>query len=197
MRFGFDIDDTLISLREYAFHIYNKKLNQNVPSHVFQAIQRVEIHDVFGLTDEQGKEMWNSSREEIYFSSCPAYPFAIETLQNLHAQGHEIYYITARDEQFGERTKQWMVEKGFPVDDNRFYYGMKDEEKVEIINRLKLDYYVDDKPSVLDTLHSSNVKAIVKDQPYNQHLTVPRITCWSDFEIIINKHVNTKSEAPF
>ncbi len=28
MRFGFDIDDTLINLREHAFQLYNKKLNQ-------------------------------------------------------------------------------------------------------------------------------------------------------------------------
>ena len=26
MKFGFDIDDTLIDLRRHAFHIYNKKL---------------------------------------------------------------------------------------------------------------------------------------------------------------------------
>ena len=35
MRFGFDIDDTLINLREHAFNIYNKKLNQNVPIDIF------------------------------------------------------------------------------------------------------------------------------------------------------------------
>ncbi len=29
MKFGFDIDDTLINLREHAFHIYNKKLNKS------------------------------------------------------------------------------------------------------------------------------------------------------------------------
>ena len=28
MKFGFDIDDTFINLREHAFHIYNKKLNK-------------------------------------------------------------------------------------------------------------------------------------------------------------------------
>ena len=37
LRFGFDIDDTLIDLRGYAFQLYNKKLNQNVGLDVFQA----------------------------------------------------------------------------------------------------------------------------------------------------------------
>lgn len=53
MRFGFDIDDTLINLREHAFHIYNKKLSQKLDSSVFQSIKRVEIHEPFGLTDEE------------------------------------------------------------------------------------------------------------------------------------------------
>ena len=30
MKFGFDIDDTLINLREHAFNLYNKKLEKNV-----------------------------------------------------------------------------------------------------------------------------------------------------------------------
>ena len=73
MKFGFDIDDTLINLREYAFNLYNKKLGKNVALDVFQELKRVEIHEAFGLTDEQGSDMWNSSLEEIYYTSCPAF----------------------------------------------------------------------------------------------------------------------------
>lgn len=192
MRFGFDIDDTLIKLREYAFHIYNSKLNQNVPFHIFQEIKKVEIHDVFGLTAEQGKEMWKNAMEEIYFTSCPAYPYAIETLQDLHDQGHEIFYITARPKEHSERTKRWMIENGFPVHPERFYCGMQDHEKVQIIQQLQLDYYVDDKPAVLDTLNQDEVKILVKDQPYNQHLDVPRITEWTDLQEIIKTNTGSK-----
>ena len=77
MKFGFDIDDTLINLREYAFNLYNKKLEKNVGLDVFQELKRVEIHEAFGLTDEQGSDMWNSSLEEIYYTSCPPFPDAI------------------------------------------------------------------------------------------------------------------------
>ena len=67
MKFGFDIDDTLINLREHAFQIYNKKLNQNVEVDLFHALDKVEIHELFGMTAEQGSEMWNGSLEEIYY----------------------------------------------------------------------------------------------------------------------------------
>ena len=40
MKFGFDIDDTLINLREHAFTIYNKKLNKNVPIEDFHALKQ-------------------------------------------------------------------------------------------------------------------------------------------------------------
>lgn len=189
MRFGFDIDDTLINLREHAFNIYNKKLNQNVPVEIFHDLKRVEIHEPFGLTDLQGKEMWNSSLEEIYYTSCPAFPDAVETLQALEKKGHEIYYITARPKDHGERTKEWMRDNGFPVNDTRFFYGMQDHEKVEIIKKLHLDYYFDDKPEVLNTLLNESIKIFLRDQSYNRHLNLPRIVNWSELEEIITEKV--------
>ena len=189
MKFGFDIDDTLINLREHAFTIYKRKLNQNVPIEDFHNLQRVEIHEPFGLTDKQGKEMWNSSLEEIYYTSCPAFPSAVETLQQLEKSGHEIYYITARPKEHGERTKVWLKENGFPVHDEKFYYGMQDHEKVEIIKKLHLDYYFDDKPEILNTLLNESIEVFLLDQSYNRNTNFPRIENWSDLEKIINEKI--------
>lgn len=185
MRFGFDIDDTLINLREHAFNIYNKKLGKNIALDVFHALNKIEIHEPFGLSGEQGKEMWNRSLEEIYYTSCPPYPSAVETLQGLDKQGHEIYYITARPKEHGERTKEWLKGNGFPVRDDRFFYGMQDHEKVQIIKKLKLDYYFDDKPEVLNTLMDESLQVFFKDQSYNRHLEIPRILNWADLKDII------------
>lgn len=187
MKFGFDIDDTLINLREHAFNIYNKNLKQNIPIDVFHKLNRVEIHEPFGLSEEQGKEMWNTSLEEIYYTSCPPFPNAVETLQQLDKQGHEIYYITARPKAHGERTKEWFKQQGFPVHDDRFYYGMQDDEKVQIIKKIKLDYYFDDKPEVLNTLINETSKVFVKDQSYNRHLDIPRIVNWTELNEISKK----------
>ena len=101
----------------------------------------MEIHEAFGLTDEEGSAMWNSSLEEIYYTSCPAFPNAIEVLNELDKEGHEIYYITSRPKEHGERTKKWMMEKGFPVQDQRFFYGMQDDEKVHFIQKLQLGLF--------------------------------------------------------
>ena len=100
-------------------------------------------------------------------------------------EGHEIYYITSRPKEHGERTKKWMIEKGFPVQDDRFFYGMQDDEKVHIIQKLQLDYYFDDKPAVLNTLSNDSLKVIVKDQSYNRHLDIPRLKHWADFKSIL------------
>ena len=185
MKFGFDIDDTLINLREHAFNLYNKKLGKNVGLDVFQELKRVEIHEVFGLTDDQGSDMWNSSLEEIYYTSCPPFPDAIDTLQELVNKGHEIYYITSRPKEHGERTKNWMIENGFPVQNDRFFYGMQDDEKVHIIQELQLDYYFDDKPAVLMTLNNEKLKVIVKDQSYNRHLDILRLKHWSELKELL------------
>jgi uncharacterized protein len=188
MKFGFDIDDTLIGLREHAFNLYQKKLGHSVSMDVFNALDRVEIHTAFGLTDQEGKEMWNSSLEEIYYTDCPPYPGTTEALQQLDSEGHEIYYITARAAEHGEHTKEWMKQQGFPVRDGHFFCGMKDADKVETISKLQLDYYVDDKPEVLETLAGSMVHVLVKDQSYNRHLDMPRIKQWAELKDLIQNH---------
>ncbi|SNZ15402.1 hypothetical protein SAMN05421503_2624 [Terribacillus aidingensis] len=188
MKIGFDIDDTLINLREHAFHLYNKKMNQQIPLAVFHKLERVEIHEPFGLTEEQGRDMWNASLEEIYYTTCPPFPNAVELLQEFERDGHEIYYITSRPKEHGERTKAWMQALGFPVKNEQFFYGMKDEEKNNIMKELQLDYYFDDKPEVLNTLlNESDTKVFVKHQSYNQNVQLPRISELSEIrELITN-----------
>lgn len=186
MKFGFDIDDTLIDLRAHAFSLYNKKLGKNITIEAFHALDRVEIHEPFGLTDVEGSAMWNSSLDEIYFTDCPIFEAALETLQTLHQQGHEIYYITSRPKQHCQQTQQWMKAQGFPVEEGHFYCGMQDVEKVAIIKELDLDVYVDDKPAVLETLQGINTKVILKNQSYNQLVALPRLNHWHEFLGIIN-----------
>ncbi|GFZ77378.1 putative nucleotidase [Paenibacillus marchantiophytorum] len=185
MKFGFDIDDTLINLREHAFHIYNDRLQQNVGLDVFHALPSMEIHSAFGLTKEEGGKLWSSLRDDIYYSKCGVFPHAREVLHALVDQGHEVYYITARAKEHTDRTREWLIANDFPVTDGHFYCGMSDSEKVHIIDELKLDYYFDDKPTVLETLSHLPVNVYVKDRSYNQHLQIPRITAWDELLDII------------
>jgi uncharacterized HAD superfamily protein len=182
----------MIHLREHAFHIYNEKLGQQVELDKFHALDRVEIHELFGMSDEAGSKMWNDTLEQIYYTNCPAYPDAVETLVNLQQQGHEVYYITARPAEHRERTMNWLMEQGFPVTEERFYCGMKDQAKVNIIRDLQLDYYFDDKPDVLNTLTDDTLQVYVKTQSYNQHLTIPRLTNWLELKQIVDKNNDKK-----
>lgn len=186
MRLGFDIDDTLINLREHAFRLYNRKLGTQVDIARMRELNCIPIHEAFGMTAEEGKRIWGELREEIYFSDCPPYPEAVEALRELDWQGHEIYYITARSEGHCAKTLEWLTAAGFPVVPGRFYCGMGDAEKVHIIRELALDYYFDDKPAVLDTLAELAMKVYVRDQPYNRHLNVPRIHSWGELLELLN-----------
>ncbi|MBT2571400.1 HAD family acid phosphatase [Planococcus sp. ISL-110] len=189
MRFGFDVDDTLINLREYAFHYYQQQLGTRVDIDIFHALNRVEIHEAFGLSDEEGKSMWTHSLDFLYFTECPLYPGALELLKQLESDGHEIFYITSRPPEHTENTFSWLVKQGFPVERENFFCGMRDFEKAGIIKSLQLDYYFDDKPAVLDTLANEPVKVIVKDQSYNRHLDLPRVKSWSQLDGLINSEI--------
>ncbi|BBI31033.1 5' nucleotidase, NT5C type [Cohnella abietis] len=179
MKFGFDIDDTLLNLREHAFRLYNSKLNKQISIDVFHALTTIPIHDAFGLTVEEGRQMWNSHREEIFYSA-PPFAEAVQVLQELVSQGHEVYYVTARTVNHCERTKNGLIQLGFPVQEGSFYCGMGDTEKVHIIRDLGLDYYFDDKPAVLDTLTELDLIVYAKDNSYNRHMDIPRIMNWSE-----------------
>lgn len=181
MRLGFDIDDTLIQLREHAFVLYKQELQQHVTDETFRAIQRVEIHEPFGLTDEEGSALWQRMNEQVYFTNCPAYEGAKELLWQLKQDGHDIFYITARPVDSCMRTRQWMIDAGFPVDEGHFYCGMADDEKLAIIAELDLDVYVDDKPKILHSLKALRTISVLRDQPYNRNETFERITHWSEF----------------
>ncbi|WP_413300531.1 HAD hydrolase-like protein [Bacillus sp. 1P10SD] len=185
MKFGFDIDDTLINLREHAFHLYNKKLQKAVPIEAYHSLTTLEIHEPFGLSDQEGSRMWHDSLEEIYYTDCSPFPHAVEVLNELKLEGHEIYYITSRPVEHCERTRNWLVKAGFPVDEHSFYCGMKDSEKINIIQDLGLDYYFDDKPAVLGTLMESGSKVLMKNSSYNLHIQLPRIHCWSELKKIL------------
>lgn len=186
MKLGFDIDDTLINLRGHAFELYKKKLGRHVDDDSFLSCPTPEIHGLFGLTNEEGRRMWDSNREEIYFTTCPPYPHAVEVLQELDRQGHEIYYITARAKEYCQPTMEWIQKNGFPVRRDRFYCGMGDGEKVHIIERLGLDYYFDDKPAVINTLSNLQLRVYTKDQSYNKHLHhIPRIVSWDELRKIL------------
>ena len=185
MKFGFDVDDTLLNLREHAFHLYNKKLQQKVPIEAFHSLPTLEIHKPFGLSDQEGSKMWNDSLEEIYYTDCSPFPNAVEVINELKLAGHEVYYITSRPLVHCERSRNWLVKAGFPVDDASFYCGMKDSEKINIIKELELDYYFDDKPAVLETLMELGPRVIMKHSSYNQHIQLPRIHCWSELKDIL------------
>ena len=58
---------------------------------------------------------------------------------------------------------------------------MKDEEKINFIQELQLDYYFHDSPYVLKTLLNESVRVFIKDQPYNRSIHLPRFESWQDF----------------
>ncbi len=188
MRFGFDIDDTLIDLRRHAFSLYNQTFHQTLSMDVFEQIKRVEIHEPFGLTDEAGYEAWKAHLEAIYFTTCPSFPYAKEILQQLVADGHEVFYITARPKEYCARSKAWMKEQGYPIAEGHFFCGMEDAEKIATIQTLQLDVYVDDKPTVLRTLKDVQTLSIIRDQAYNRDETWTRLTDWREFLTLVNQY---------
>ncbi len=72
---------------------------------------RVAVSDIDGtLTTGEYAQVWDT----LLDISPEAHPGAPEALWALARKGFLIFYLTARPEFLGERTQQWLTERGFP-----------------------------------------------------------------------------------
>lgn len=181
MKLGFDIDCTLNNIHYHAVDVFNKVLGTKVTYKQVDKTKSIYFNEAFNMTLEERKNVWAANEYEIY-STCSPLPFAVETLNKWESEGHDIFYITARKNtaEIVTLTKDWLLHHGFPYKESQFHIGMKDEDKSSIIQFLKLDMFVDDKPSVIDTLIRDKVNFQIKDQPYNRHYSNRRILSWDD-----------------
>lgn len=186
MRFGFDLDDTIINLRDYALKIYSEELQQVPDRAHFERLTTIGIFDLFNMTKEQENELWHKLAPKIYSGPSELFPHAQATLTQLAAEGHDIFYITARESTHCTITEQWLQQRGLPLQKGHLYCGMADDEKAAIITDLKLDYYVDDKAPILHSIAHLATQPILKDQSYNQQAPFPRLYDWKDFFTLLN-----------
>ena len=52
---------------------------------------------------------------------------------------------------------------------------------------MRLGFDIDDKPAVLVTLGGLELRAYVRDNSYNRHLELPRITDWMELLDIVKE----------
>lgn len=163
MRIGIDIDDTLTSLSELFYTemqkwcIEKEKLNLSDEKILTKNIySNIKDYHLF----------WREVMEEkVLNMECKDGAKLI--IDKLLEEGHEIYLITARSndyyDNYIENTLEWLKNKN--INYTEAYFECTDKRKV--LNDLKIDIMIDDNKDVIDTALDLGIKGIIMNTFFN------------------------------
>ncbi len=78
---------------------------------LFHALDKVEIHELFGMTTNREARCGTVHWMKSITPHVPRIRMPWKYYKSLEREGHEIYYITARPKEHGQRTMEWMIEQ--------------------------------------------------------------------------------------
>ncbi len=185
MIIGVDIDNTIKDTHRAAVEVYNKKLNKSVK---VEDVKEFYLDKVYGLTRQEGRKLWRSLEEEIYQLGIPL-TNAAKVLNELAAEGHWIYFITARPKikNIEAITRKWLKKYGFPyIGDNLV---MNAQDKAKAARKLGVELFFEDAPNHLENLVQNQVPVVIVDAVYNRDFPVPlnRITDWEQVHQLVQE----------
>lgn len=175
MRLGIDIDGTIKYTHRAAIEIYNRVLDRDIKE---QDVTTYLLDEPYGLSDEEGRQLWLRLEAEIYQIGKPL-EHSANSLKRLEQEGCEIYYITARPNGriVQEITEEWLAKHNFPFA-NKLFMNSQDKARVALENGIEL--FFEDDPKHINNLITNGIPTVVMDWPYNRVVPseIPRIKDW-------------------
>jgi len=183
MHFGVDIDGTIKDTHRAAVEVYNKILNRSVR---VEDVTDFYLDRAFGLTREEGYQMWREWEEQIYSLGVPL-EHAPEVLTDLVSKGHRVTFITARPDlkNIEEVTRRWLKKHGFPYTGDNLV--MNAQDKAKVAKEMGVDLFFEDAPYHLENLVRNQIPTVIVDASYNQDFPHPlkRIRDWREVYAIL------------
>lgn len=185
MRIGIDIDGVINDLERFRAD-YGSKFGREFGKGHMIAPEQYAIADAFGWETEKRDAFWRSYLIDMVEQKPRR--FVKEILRKLKMEGHEIYILTARNNEGFENSKydgmmpkfveNWLTKHYLVYDHIVYTNGNKDayckEHQIEVM--------VEDKPDNVVSI-SKNIPVICYDAIYNHTLTgehIYRAYSWYD-----------------
>lgn len=130
--------------------------------------------------------------EEHMFANMPVMENASEVLWRLSKKGVHIIVVTHRlmIPGFGHNkvtiadTIEWLDKNNIPYRDICFIADKP---------RFQADLYIDDAEHNIVAMREAGIPAVVFDQKYNQKLSGPRVHNWLEFEVLVDRMLESGS----
>ena len=185
MRIGIDIDGVLTDIEQWQLDVGGKffsRFNKSVLNK-----DGYEITKIFNVSDELDSQFWNEYLYE-YVTKEPSRKYASEVIKKLKDDGNEIYIVTDRNNEDGEKMRKivvnWLAEQKIDYDEIIF----SPEDKKENCKKYNIDIMIEDKVDNINKI-SSIIPVICFHAGYNNECkgkNIYRVYNWYDIYNLIN-----------
>lgn len=190
MRIGIDIDDTVASTEDVlldAALLYDREVMGNKGIINPDAFL---IEDRFSWSKDVKTEFLRYSVKK-FFMDLGLKKGAVEIINKLASEGHEIYFVTYRtDEIFGDAYDfcyKWLNKNNFYFDKIIVNRG----DKGNVCREEKIDLLIDDRVRNCEDAIKNGADAIVFASKYNSNTNIRRIDNWQEiYKIITGEMIN-------
>jgi uncharacterized HAD superfamily protein len=175
---GFDIDGVVADTMKAFIRIAREEFGINYISK--EQITSYWIEECLPVPLDIIKSIINRLLADPFGIELEPLPGAREVLMRLAAHGR-LTFVTARPAK--EPIEAWLVSllSEVPREDIRVIATGHHLAKAEVLEELKLRYFIDDHLETCQDLHSRGIRTIVFDQPWNRgHTPFLRISSWED-----------------
>lgn len=196
MIIGIDLDNTLTEVQEdlnNAAYNYAKKLGKDIKTseNPFEKIKRNrDTYKKFNFSYEELKYFLENIHEEITNNAKPR-DGVVETIKRLRKQGHKIYIITARLDEFHNNdayllSKNWLDKSNIEYD--KLIVNAK--EKAPICKKERINIFIDDQINNCLDVSKIGTKAIRISNDKKQYENVVTINNWMEIYNFIKEWSN-------
>lgn len=183
MNIGIDIDDTLTDIRDElkaAAMGYAQQLGKEINLGYVEDKNNGNVYqEKYGFNYEELKYFLKNIQEEITKKAKPRED-AAEIIKKLRKDGHKIYIITARDDEFHD--DPYLLSKNW-LDKNNIEYDkliVNAREKAKICVQENIDVFIDDQLANCIKLSNENIKVIRITNYKEKHGDIVNKASWKE-----------------
>lgn len=182
MRIGIDIDDTITDSFVYVLNKIAKDYNKDYNKLLSKNLNWDDIYH--GCEDLPPLMDYVFSNYHLWIPEFEIKEDAIETMQKLLDDGHEIILATARSHALPGQNLKYIEDNKIPCTKLREAAG----NKVAVALEEKLDLLIDDSINNCTLVKSEGIPVLLYDNPYNRKCTtLDRVCSWKEvYEVVTN-----------
>lgn len=184
-RFGIDIDGT-VTTPDTLIPYINKQYNTNI---VLDDVIEYDFLSAFPHPVDRGEfARWFKENEPFLYSVSKIAQDAQQILRNWHKK-YELYYISARDTNVFDITKDWFEQHQVPYDHIEL---IGSHDKIETAKKYEVEAFFEDKhDNAVMLAEELQIPVLLFDTPYNRKAipnNVIRVRNWMEANQWIERH---------